>query len=488
MSYLNHTMLIRRELITRLGKLMINDTLEEKIDRIPLDMRPRDSFHSRCCIYKDRAVLKYKIMALLGFNIQDEVNELIPLSEYAKQAKERKNIGSKVLTVVDEACSACVKVNYEVTNLCRGCVGRPCMLNCPKDCISIGNGQARIDHSTCINCGKCQKACPYHAIIYQPIPCEESCPVAAISKNSDGVEQIDEEKCINCGKCITACPFGAVVEKTHLVEIFQAFISNKKVIALPAPSIIGQFKFEYGKIRGAIKALGFDEIYEVAKGANETTANESLEFVEKMGEGQAFMTTSCCPAYVQTVNKHIPELKPFVSHTKSPMHYAAKAVKEKYPDSVVVFIGPCTAKRSEAYFDPYVDYTMSFEELGSLFIAKGIFVNDMVPVPLVDEIKNHGFGFGAIGGVSQSVLQTLPKGIDIKNVVIDGIDKAMVRQLKTYANGKHPGNFIEVMSCEGGCVAGPNVLSNSKLATTQLHEFVAAHPVGSPQQAVHSQQ
>jgi iron only hydrogenase large subunit-like protein len=64
----------------------------------------------------------------------------------------------------------------------------------------------------------------------------------------------------------------------------------------------------------------------------------------------------------------------------------------------------------------------------------------------------------------------------------------MVRQLKTYANGKHPGNFIEVMSCEGGCVAGPNVLSNSKLATTQLHEFVAAHPVGSPQQAVHSQQ
>lgn len=473
MAYTNHAMLIRRELITRIGKLLISDTIEEKIDRIPLDMRPRNDFHSRCCIYKDRAVLKYKTMALLGFNIQDEVDELIPLSAYAKQAKARKTLGPKVLTVVDEACSACVKVNYEVTNLCRGCVGRPCVLNCPKDAINIINGKALIDHAACINCGKCQKACPYHAIIYQPIPCEESCPVGAISKNENGIEQIDETKCINCGKCVISCPFGAVVEKTHLVEIFEAFKSDKKVIALPAPSIIGQFKVDYDKIRGALKTLGFDTIFEVAKGANETTEKETAEFAEKMEQNQPFMTTSCCPAYVQTVNKHIAALKPFVSHTKSPMHYAAKMVKEKYPEAVVVFIGPCTAKRSEAWFDPYVDYTLSFEEMGSLFIAKGIFVNDMEPVSANYEIKNHGFGFGAVGGVTQSVLESLHNGLEIKSVVVDGIDKATVRQLATFAKGKNPGNFIEVMSCEGGCVAGPNVISNSKIATHQLKEFVS---------------
>ncbi|MBI9068778.1 MAG: 4Fe-4S binding protein [Salinivirgaceae bacterium] len=472
MSYINHAMLIRREVITRIGKLLIDDTLVEKIDRIPLEMRPKNQFHSRCCIHKDRAVLKYKTMALLGFNIQDEQDELMPLSQYAAQAISRKSIGSKVLTVVDEACSACVKANYEVTNLCRGCVGRPCMFNCPKDAINVLNGKAIIDHTKCVNCGKCQKACPYHAIIYQPIPCEEACPVDAIRKNENGIEEIDEAKCINCGKCVTSCPFGAVVEKTHLVEIFKAFRSNKQVIAIPAPSIIGQFTDSYEKIRGAIKALGFDEIFEVAKGANQTTANESAEFIEMLEEKQPFMTTSCCPAYMQAVEKHIPELKPYVSHTKSPMHYAAVEAKKLYPESVIVFISPCTAKRSEAWHNEYVDYTLSFEELGALFIAKGIDVNEMEPYAINHEVINHGFGFGAVGGVTQSVLQSLPVGIPIKNIVIDGIDKSVVRQLKTFATGKNPGNFIEVMSCEGGCVGGPNVISNPKLAAKQLANYI----------------
>ncbi len=473
MAFTNNAMLIRRELITRIGKLIIDKKLEENIDRIPIEMRPKGTDPSRCCIYKDRAMIKYKIMAILGFNIQDEEDELAPLSHYVEMAKNRTDIGSKVLTVVDQACSACVKVNYEVTNLCRGCVGRPCIINCPKECISIVNGKATIDHSKCINCGKCQKACPYHAIIYQPIPCEESCPVNAISKNEQGIEVIDETKCIHCGKCLISCPFGAIMEKSNIIKIFQAFESGKEVIALPAPSIIGQFKWEYSKILGAIKALGFHYIYEVAKGANETTEREAAEFVEKMEAGQPFMTTSCCPAYTQTVNKHIPELKPYVSHTASPMHYAAKAAKQNHPNSVVVFIGPCIAKRSDAYNDPYVDYTMSFEELGSLFIAKGIFVYDAQPTAPDTTIKPHGHGFAAVGGVTQSVLQTIGSNVNLKSVVIDGIDKSVVAQLRTFAKGKNPGNFIEVMSCEGGCVAGPTVISNPKIAAHKVNEYVA---------------
>ena len=76
-------------------------------------------------------------------------------------------------------------------------------MNCPKDAIHFKkNGQAEIDHDTCISCGKCHQNCPYHAIVYIPIPCEEVCPVKAISKDEYGVEHIDESKCIYCGKCV----------------------------------------------------------------------------------------------------------------------------------------------------------------------------------------------------------------------------------------------------------------------------------------------
>jgi [FeFe] hydrogenase (group B1/B3) len=450
----------------------MSDNLVQEIDRIPIEMRPRKGNSSRCCVYKDRAVLKYKMMALMGFNIQDETDELTHLSEYAQQALERESISSTILTVVDEACSACVKVNYVVTNMCRGCVGRPCVLNCPKDAINIVDGKACIDHSKCINCGKCQKACPYHAIIYQPIPCEEACPVGAITKNAEGVEHINEEKCINCGKCVIACPFGAVVEKTHLVEIIKAFKSEQKVVALPAPSIIGQFKADYTKILGALKKLGFDEIVEVAAGAELTAKHEANEFLEHMEKGQSFMTTSCCPAYTQTVDKHLPELKPFVSSTPSPMAYAAALAKEKYPGARVVFIGPCIAKRSEGFYDSNVDYTLSFEELGALFIAKGINVIKEEDSPNDASIVKHAHGFAAVQGVTQSLMNYLPKDYALNNLVIDGIDKTTLRQLKTFASGKSPASFIEVMACEGGCVAGPNSLSNPKIAAKQISDFV----------------
>jgi [FeFe] hydrogenase (group B1/B3) len=474
MNFTNNAMLIRRELITRIGKQILDETLLQNIDRIPLEMRPKGQSSSRCCIYKDRAVLKYKIMALLGFNYTDETDELTPLSHYALMASQRTQVSETVLTVVDEACSACVKVNYEVTNLCRGCVGRPCMLNCPKDAISVINHKALIDHDKCINCGKCQKACPYHAIIYQPIPCEEACPVGAITKNELGIEVIDDAKCIHCGKCLTACPFGAIIENSQIIEIFSAIKQGKQVIALPAPSIIGQFKWSYDKILGAIKALGFTDIYEVAKGANETTAHETAELIEKIQHGQPFMTTSCCPAYVETVNKHIPDLKPFVSDTLSPMQYAAKAVKEAHPNAITVFIGPCIAKRKEAMASEFVDYTLSFEELGSMFIAKGVFVYDAPPANPDSSILKHGHGFASAGGVIKSVLESVEANPNFTTALIDGIEKPVIAQLKTFPKGKHPANFIEVMSCQGGCLAGPLVLSNPRIALNQLNEYIKA--------------
>lgn len=471
MAVSNNAMLIRRSLIARIAKMLMDDTIIEKIDRIPIEMRPRGGEVSRCCIYKDRAMIKYKIMAILGYGIQDETDELTPLSEYVRMALERTRISRQPLSVVDEACSACVKVNYVVTNMCRGCVARPCMMNCPKDAIRFENGRADITPSKCVNCGLCQKNCPFHAIVYMPVPCEESCPVGAISKDEHGVEHIDDKKCIYCGRCTTACPFGAILEKTHLIDIYKEMKANeRKVVAIVAPAIAGQFRAPLPQILGAIKALGFDEVLEVAEGADVTTEREAEEFVEKMAEGQAFMTTSCCPSYMAMVGKHLPEIKPFVSHTGTPMHYSAEIAKERYPGAAIVFVGPCLAKRYEAYYDHNTDYMLSFEEIGSMFVAAGIDVDTSSALPADSSIDWTSRQYAIGGGVANAVKLKLGDRIHIDPVCVDGLTKATIRDLRGYAKSC-PGNMVEVMACEGGCVNGCNVIANPKIATRQIKEI-----------------
>jgi len=97
---------IRRELLQRVCELCFEEKLVEEINRIPLVMRPKESALSRCCIHKDRAVIKYRLMTILGFNVTDETDELTTLSEYAKMSLDRKEFTDVMLTVVDEACSS----------------------------------------------------------------------------------------------------------------------------------------------------------------------------------------------------------------------------------------------------------------------------------------------------------------------------------------------------------------------------------------------
>lgn len=89
------------------------------------------------------------------------------------------------------------------------------------------------------------------------------------------------------------------------------------------------------------------------------------------------MGTSCCPAYVESVNKHVKDFKPFVSHTKTPMAYTAEIAKEDNPESIAVFIGPCIAKKFEGTKNDNVDYVLTFEELGAYFLACDIEVAEL---------------------------------------------------------------------------------------------------------------
>ena len=255
MAFVNNAMIVRRELMARLIALHKSGSLIEEIDRIPLKMSPKNAqARGRCCIHKERAVLKYKMLPILGYRIDEEEDELTPLSDYARRALERKSTNTSILTVVDEACTACVKTNYVVTNLCKGCVARSCYMNCPKDAINfLDNGQAHINHSKCINCGICKEACMYHSIVYIPVPCEEACPVKAITKDENGIEHIDESKCIYCGKCINACPFGSIYEISQVFDILSAIKRGEQMVAIMAPSIMSQFNNSLSEISEAIE-------------------------------------------------------------------------------------------------------------------------------------------------------------------------------------------------------------------------------------------
>ncbi|HPH03452.1 MAG TPA: monomeric [FeFe] hydrogenase [Spirochaetota bacterium] len=508
MHRLNNAALIRRELLVRTARLVWEAELPSRIDRIPMEMIPRTRSSFRCCIHKDRAVLRYRLMAILGFSVEDEEDELLPLSEYARAALERDSAPRssrpfapvtsrapqagpvrpetvhqkedmaedsnplRILTVIDEACSACVRSRYFVTNACRGCFARPCTLNCPKNALSIVNGQAVIDPEKCVACGICQQACPFHAIIHIPIPCEEACPVGAITKDEWGREKIDHDKCILCGRCMRDCPFGAIMEKSQIVDVMQRLREGAPVVAMVAPAIAGQFPGTLEQVYGAILQAGFSGVFEVSRGADETTAHEAAELDAHRAAGQGYLTTSCCPSWMLAAGRHLPEILPHVSTTPSPMRYTAQAVKEHAPEAIRVFIGPCIAKKNEAAGDPLIDYVLTFEELGAIFVALEIDTSDATAVQPVLRGTGSSRGYAAAGGVAKAVASPGPKAP--KTHLIDGLTRQNINLLKAWTKGAPcPADLVEVMACQGGCIAGPAVVGNPKLAAKALIDIVS---------------
>jgi len=475
----NNSTKVKHELLVRIAKLQLHDKLDSReINKIPVQMKPSNSQPIGCCIFHDRELLRMRILARMGISVEN-YNENNDLDEYAKEALERKSPTWPMITVLHEACNGCVKQDFMVTNACQGCFARPCMVNCPKKAISIIH-HAHIDSSKCIHCGICEQNCPYHAIIKITVPCEAACPVGAISKGEDGHEVIDFHKCIYCGKCMQSCPFGAMMDKSQLVDVIKHIMNGKKVVALYAPAIASQFKTTYGQLEAGFYKLGFSEVIEVAKGADITADKEAKEFEERMERGDKLMTTSCCSAYVRAVHIHVPELDPCVSETRSPMHYTAEYAKNKDPDCVTVFIGPCLAKRREGFDDEFVDYVISAEELSAFFEAADVDLKNIEAISKTDVPTGSGRNFAKTGGVVSAVKIRLSNPDILKMDVINGLDKAGMKKLMHYGeinSGKiekteADGNLVEVMACEGGCIAGPCVITKTNIATVQLEKYV----------------
>lgn len=469
----NQTTHLKREILVRIIKAFLKDNFEESVRLIPYDMRPKGSdVPFRCCIYKERAVLKDRTIAGLGISIEED-DEKTLLSSYAKEAIEREKPDENVLTVLEAACKGCVPSRVFVTNLCQGCVARPCINSCNFGAISIVDGKSVIDGEKCKGCMKCVKVCPYSAIVKIKVPCEDSCPVNAIAKDENGFAKIDFDKCISCGKCVSACPFGAVHEKSQVIDVLKEIKAGKKVIAMVAPAIMGQLPCTPQQLHTAIKKIGFSEVYEVAQGADTTSRNEAKDFTERVEAGAEFMTTSCCAGYNELVAKHLPEIKPFVSETKTPLYYTAEIVKKEHPDAVTVFFTPCVAKKKEAQQNPKIDLVINFEELGALFIAMKIEVSTCESEEFKNEASKEAREYAISGGVAKAVETLLDEEIIIKPHIINGLNKDSIKDLKRFAKKGECecGNLIEVMACEGGCIAGNATINSLKTAFKQVKAY-----------------
>lgn len=408
---------------------------------------------------------KDRIIADMGFLV-DEIDKK-DVASYAQEAAERTAISMPALSVSCGSCNKCAHNEFVVTDQCQGCMARPCT-NCPFGAIEFINGKSHINKEKCKRCGICAKSCPYGAIIKRTMPCAAVCPVDAVYKTETGCARIDNDKCISCGQCAANCPFGAIMARSEIIDVLKAIKEGKRVIAMPAPAIMGQFGLaSIAQILTAFIKAGFTDAIEVAVGADITTRNEALELAERMEHGAPFMTTSCCPAYYNAVRKHFPEMQEFVSETLTPMQYTARLLKKQDPNCVTVFIGPCMAKRVEGFNDEYTDFVLNNKEVEALFAALNIVPKDLPEDKKDDNASKQGRGFAITGGVAEAVVSL--KTCEVCPVAINGLNKDTIRQLKMYAkNRKADGNLVEVMACTGGCVGGPGVAAPIKNAVKEI--------------------
>ena len=152
----------------------------------------------------------------------------------------------------------------------------------------------------------------------------------------------------------------------------------------------------------------------------------------------------------------------------------AEMAAERYPEAIKVFIGPCIAKKFEGIHDANIDYVLTYEELGAFLMARGIDTAEADESAFdITTATKHGRGFPVSRGVTEAVEHYVNGRVTIEPVLIDGLQKKGLNQLRAFSKGKAPGNLIEVMSCEGGCICGPGMVSNPKRTDRALKAFLA---------------
>ncbi|MEG0895119.1 MAG: 4Fe-4S dicluster domain-containing protein [Oscillospiraceae bacterium] len=447
---------LKFQVLKEVARLAWQDKLLENINQIPKTIIPNNQPTTRCCVYKERAIIADRVQLAMGGDIHN----------------------SNVIEVLDIACDECPVGGFEVTDACRGCIAHRCENACKLSAITFDHNQkAHIDKSKCVECGKCASVCPYSAISSHKRPCENACKIKAISMDADKKACINNDECTSCGACVYQCPFGAISDKSFVLNVIDMIKKSEantkyKMYAVVAPSISSQFTYaKLGQVLKGIKQLGFYHVVEAALGADMVSYAEAKELTEK-----GFLTSSCCPAFVSYIESHFPEMADKISHNLSPMATIAKYIKETSENAKVVFIGPCTAKKMEFQKEdvrPYIDSVITFEELQALFDSKDI---DIVSLEedVLDNASYYGRIFARSGGLAEAVNQAIKEqnltDFSYNPISCDGIEACKIALLKASKNVL-PNNFIEGMACSGGCIGGAGCLTHEAKDKSQVDTY-----------------
>lgn len=437
MQYENDAKQLKYEVLKKVAEYTYEGILDQKVDSIPYEIIPGPLPTFRCCIYREREIIRERLVSAQGQNLPGQ---------------EEQNI----VAVLPAACEGCPISRFTVTDNCQHCLAKKCYAACPFGAISITPKGAYIDPAKCKECGRCAAACPYNAISDTMRPCIRACPVKAITKDKYRRAAIDYSRCISCGACMKNCPFGAITDRSKLVEIIEEIKKGTRVFAAFAPAIEGHFGMaNVGMLKSALKKLGFAGSFEVSLGADATAWHEAQELKEALESGRK-MTTSCCPAFVEMIEKHFPRLAPLVSSTGSPMTLVSRYIRANNPGGKVVFIGPCVAKKLEIQkVADSADYVMTFEELNAMFDARGINVMDSAENEQDGSLPGKGFAeSGGVAGAVKRVLEDEGFNMPFTCLKCNGADECK-KALMMLNVGRLPDNLLEGMACEGGCVAGP---------------------------------
>ena len=363
------------------------------------------------------------------------------------------------------------------------------------------------DYSKCIVCKRCVAACKkqHVAIIgannrgfHTHIGCALDDP-------------LDNSPCIACGQCVNVCPTGALKEKEEIVNVQKAIADpDKFVVVASAPAVRAALGEEFGlpigtnvegKMATALKMLGFNKVFDVNFAADLTIMEEANELVHRVQNKLPLpMITSCSPGWIRYMEFMYPEIIPHISTCKSPQQMYGAVTKTYYAEKnnidpkniYTVSIMPCTAKKFEKTREgqsasgyPDIDAVLTTRELGKMIRQAGIMFKDLPDGTFDHPLGNYsgaGVIFGASGGVMEAALRTAAEtilgkpvknldykevrgtlgtkeaeynldGLKIKVCVTSGISNAK-EICEKVKSGKADYHFIEIMSCEGGCING----------------------------------
>lgn len=299
----------------------------------------------------------------------------------------------------------------------------------------------------------------------------------AIKSDEYGRADIDYDQCVSCGMCLVSCPFSAIVDKSQIFQTVLALKSDTPIYAAIAPSFVKQFgdKVTPEQVRAALKAVGFEDMVEVAIGADLCAVQEAADFMKEVPNEHPWLGTSCCPAWSVMAKKTYPEYADCISMALTPMVLTGRMTKKQHPDCKVVFIGPCAAKKLEASRKSVrsdIDFVLTFEEMMGIFDAKNIEFDKLEVEEPLNTSSSLGKGFAASGGVAAAVVNAincLEPEREVKTVKAEGLKECKTMLAKAKA-GMYDGYLLEGMACPGGCMGGAGVLADVRKATMGLEQ------------------